>query len=54
MVSFTKLGKTFSTKTFLDGKTTCGHKMFDNLWSQMDATIFIGKKPLDHKQHHIL
>ncbi len=50
MVFSTKLGKTFSTKAFLDGKTICGQNLYGDLWNQIDSIDFIGKSPL-HKQH---
>ncbi len=50
MVFSTKLGRTFSTKAFLGGKTIYGHNLYDNFWNQIDSIDFIGKSPL-HKQH---
>jgi hypothetical protein len=46
MVFSTKLGITFSTKAFLDGKTICEHNLYDNLWNHIDSTNFIGKNRL--------
>jgi hypothetical protein len=46
MVFSTKLGITFSTKAFFNGKTICGDNLNDNLWNQIDSIDFIGKSPL--------
>jgi hypothetical protein len=46
MVFFTNLGKSFSTKILFDEKTIHGHNLYDNLLSQMDPSVLIGRKPL--------
>jgi hypothetical protein len=46
MVFSTNLGKSLSTKILFDEKTIHGHNLYDNLLSQMDPSIFIGRNPL--------
>jgi len=45
-VVFTKEGRTFLVKTFLDEKLTFGHNWKANLWNQTDSKVLNGKKLL--------
>ncbi len=46
MVFFYQTRLTFSTKNLFDGKINHGHNWYDNLWSQMDSIVLIGRSPL--------
>jgi hypothetical protein len=46
MVFSTNLGKSFSTKILFDENIIHGHNLYDNLLSQMDPLLLIGRNPL--------